>query len=474
MKKDITLQKERYSLAAFFEQGQEQKTKDFVREVEVSIPEVFVPFFAPASYKVAYGGRGSGKSWFFATYIILKAMESERRIVCTRMFQASIAQSVHKLLCDVIERLDFLDLFKITDTYISCKSTGSTIVFKGLAINPYEIKSFEGADICWVEEAQNVSREVWRILLPTIRKENAEILVSFNPDMLGDATYQDFVVYPKAKSIVIQANYHDNPYFTSRLREEMEHCKVHDFAEYEHVWCGMPRCFSDAQVFKNRFEIQDFNTPQGLKFYYGVDWGFAKDPSALIRCYILDNVLYVDRELYAVGVELDALPDFFRRMEGLEHIGKARASRNRYSLEAKSESHHNNIEYRNNFKDSSEVDSHESPMHTVEILADCSRPETIHFMRKRGFRIRAAKKWGGSVMDGVAILKGFDKIIIHPKCKHTAEEFRLYSYKVHKNTGEIFPALVDAHNHCIDAIRYALDNFIRGRRAMKITAQESI
>lgn len=443
MKKSIRFQANRQALSAFFEDDTKQQCPHSVHEIKVNVPKVFMPFFIPAPYKVAYGGRGSGKSWFFASYIILKAMESERRIVCTRMYQASIAQSVHKLLRDVIERLDLLELFKITDTYIACKSTGSTIVFKGLAINPYEIKSFEGADICWVEEAQNVSREVWRILLPTIRKDGAEILVSFNPDMQDDATYQDFVVHPKAKSIVIQANYHDNPYFTQRLRDEMEHCKAHDFAEYEHVWCGMPRTFSDAQVFKNRYEIQDFSTPKGIKFYYGADWGFAKDPSTLIRCYVLNNILYIDRELYGVGVELDALPDFFRRMEGLEYIGI--------------------IEHKH------EQDSYEnSKTSFVEILADSSRPETIHFMRKRGFRIRGAKKWGGSVMDGVAILKGFDKIVIHSCCKHTAEEFRLYSYKVDKITGEIFPVLTDAHNHCIDAIRYALDNFIRGRKAMKI------
>lgn len=409
-------------LQAFFE-GQNEEQKNLVHNVEITVPEVFLPFFGVAPYKVAYGGRGSGKSWFFATYIITQAMESEKRIVCTRMYQTSIAQSVHKLLCDVIKRLGLREDFRITDTYITCRSTGSTIVFKGLAINPDEIKSFEGADICWVEEAQNVSREIWRILLPTIRKEGAEVLISFNPDMHDDATYQDFVINPKPNSIVIKANYDANPYFTKRLRDEMEHCKSIDFAEYENIWLGEPRTFSEAQVFKGRYEVKDFETPEGVKFMFGADWGFARDPSTLIRCYTIGNVLYVDRELYKVGVELDALPDFYNEMEGLQKR---------------------------------------------DIFADSSRPETIHFMRKRGFRIRPAKKWGGSIMDGIAILKGFEKIIIHSRCVHTAKEFRLYSYQVNKSNGEIFPKLTDAHNHCIDAIRYALDKFIRGRHAMKI------
>ncbi len=416
--------KQKTNIGAFFEPStQADKSKSLVHDVNIIVPKVFLPFFDKASYKVAYGGRGSGKSWFFATYLITKVMESKKRVVCARMYQNSIAESVHQLLSDVIKRLDLLDLFRITDTYIACKSTGSAIVFKGLAINTSEIKSFEGADILWVEEAQNVSREVWRILLPTIRKEGAEILISFNPDMEDDATYQDFVINPKPKSIIVEANYDANPWFTGRLRDEMEHCKAIDYAEYEHVWLGKPRVFSDAQVFKNRYEIRRFDTPEGVKFLFGADWGFAKDPNVLIRCYTIGNVLYIDRERYGVGVELDALPDFYKDMEGIAH---------------------------------------------QEIFADSSRPETIRFMRKRGFWVRPAKKWGGSVMDGVAIIKGFDKIIIHEDCKHTAEEFRLYSYKVDKNTGQIFPILIDAHNHCIDAIRYALDKFIRGRKAMKI------
>lgn len=400
----------------------EKKAREKQRPVNIHIPKIFKEWLKPYRYKVSYGGRGAGKSWAYAVLLILKCLQKKVRILCCREYQTNINQSVYGLLKDTINRLGVEGYFKITNNKIICLLTGAVISFAGLHFNPNEIKSYEGVDICWVEEAQSVSKQSWDVLIPTIRKEGSEIWVSFNPDLETDETYQRFVVNKADNELLVKINYDQNPYFPEVLREEMEHCKKVDYEAYLNIWLGECRKYSDAQIFKDKFEVLDFETPKNVEFLFGADWGFARDPNTLIRCFIQDNNLYIDRELYAVGVELDQLPAFYRAMPNIEHS---------------------------------------------KILADNSRPETINFMKKKGFWIDGAKKWGGSVMDGVAILKGFDKIYIHERCKHTADEFRFYSYKVDRLSNEILPVIEDKFNHCIDAVRYALDGYIRGKRPMR-------
>lgn len=199
----------------------------------------------------------------------------------------------------------------------------------------------------------------------------------------------------------------------------MEWDKAHDYEGYLHIWEGYPRTISDAQVFKGRFSVESF--PDDLwqkadRLFYGADFGFARDPSTLVRCFIYERRLYVDYEAYACGVEIDELPQLYDSVPGARKW---------------------------------------------PIKADSARPETISYLRSRaGFQISPATKWQGSVEDGIAYLKGFDKIVIHPRCQHTADEFKLYSYKVDKVTNEVLPVIVDKHNHIIDAIRYSLDGYI--------------
>lgn len=399
-----------------------QRSDAAKHSADIFIPKIFEAWLKDCRYKVGYGGRGAGKSWSIAILLVLKSLQKKVRILCCREYQTNISQSVHRLLQDIIHKFNLAEFFNITKTEITCTLTGSQFLFKGLHHNPYEIKSLEGVDICWVEEGQSVSKQSWDILIPTIRKEGSEIWVSFNPDLETDETYKRFVVN-KADNVLLQKiNFDNNPYFPAVLRQEMEHCKRTDYEAYKNIWLGECRKYSDAQIFKDKFEVADFQTPNGIKFLFGADWGFAKDPNTLIRCFIQDNNLYIDKELYAVGVELDQLPEFYRAMPDLE--------RNK-------------------------------------IMADCSRPETIHFMKKKGFWIEGAKKWGGSVQDGISIMKGFDKIFIHPSCKHTADEFRFYSYKVDRLSNEVLPVIEDKFNHCIDAVRYALDDHIRNKKPMK-------
>lgn len=387
----------------------------------VEIPAAFKDLFSPFRYKVFYGGRASTKSWSFARTLIVKALEKKLRILCARELQVSISDSVHKLLADQINEMGLASRFNVQQKTIT-SINGSEFIFKGLRHNPHEIKSLEGVDICWVEEGQSVSKQSWDILIPTIRKKGSEIWISFNPDLETDETYKRFVLHRAGNMLLRRVNYDQNPWFPEVLRQEMEHCKRTDYEAYKNIWLGECRKYSDAQIFKDKYEVADFETPSGVKFLFGADWGFAQDPNTLIRCFIQGNVLYIDKELYATGVELDQLPAFYRAMPDLE--------RNK-------------------------------------IMADCSRPETIHFMKKKGFWIEGAKKWGGSVQDGIAIMKSFDKIVIHPSCRHTADEFRFYSYKVDRLSNEILPVIEDKFNHCIDAIRYALDSHIRNKSPMK-------
>ena len=215
--------------------------------------------FKKSRYKVLYGGRGGAKSWGIARALLIKGAKKPLRVLCAREYQTSIKESVHKLLCDQIEALGLLGFYEITQATIR-GANGTEFSFIGLKNNPTNIKSFEGVDICWVEEAQTVSRISWNILIPTIRKEGSEIWVSFNPELETDETYQRFVVKPPRDCISIKINYWDNPWFPETLRMEMEALKARDPQAYQQVWEGVCRQTIDGAIFANeimRAEAED-------------------------------------------------------------------------------------------------------------------------------------------------------------------------------------------------------------------------
>jgi phage terminase large subunit len=388
-------------------------------KINIELPEAFQFLFEGGyRYYVAYGGRGSAKSTSFCRRLIMLAATQPLRILCTRQFQNSIQDSVYRLLCDSIDAMGLSAYFDIGAQSITSKC-GSEFIFKGLARSITEIKSLEGIDICFVEEAQSVGDESWEILIPTIRKENSQIWISFNPDEWSDPTYQRFVVNPPPRSIVRKINYDQNPYFPSTLDEERRYMEQNDPESYENVWLGEPKKISQAVIFKSRVSVEEFETPANARLYYGGDFGYAEDPATLIRCFVKDKCLYIDHEAYGTGVELDDMPAFY---DGVPFSRR------------------------------------------WIIRADNSRPETISYLRRQGFRIEAAPKWPGSIEDGIAFLKGFQRIIIHPRCPHTQEEFtKGYRWKIDRLTREILPVPVDKNNHTVDAIRYALSPLIKQR-----------
>ena len=194
--------------------------------------------FKPSRYKVAYGGRGGAKSWGIARALLIKGAKDSLRILCAREFQTSIKDSVHKLLCDQIESLGLLGFYEITQNSIRGKN-GTEFSFVGLKNNVANIKSYEGVDICWVEEAQVVSKKSWDVLIPTIRKPNSEIWVSFNPQLESDETYRRFVTQPPPDCASVELNYHDNQFFPEVLEKERQHAqKTMQADEYAHIWEG--------------------------------------------------------------------------------------------------------------------------------------------------------------------------------------------------------------------------------------------
>lgn len=240
-------------------------------KVKVQFPDKLAHIFDPWRYKIMYGGRGSSKSWSVARALLLLAAQFPLRILCAREVQKSITESVHRLLCEQAVAMGLENHFVPLQHSIKGRN-GSEFLFAGLRSQDIsKVKSFEGADICWVEEAQTVSKRSWDVLIPTIRKPGSEIWITFNPELEDDDTYQRFVVNPPSRALVIKINWSDNPWFPEELRDEMEHLKRVDPNSYAHVWEG--ECWSDkGGFFKAEWFRYFTETPSFLRIYMASDF----------------------------------------------------------------------------------------------------------------------------------------------------------------------------------------------------------
>jgi phage terminase large subunit len=214
--------------------------------------------FDKARYKVYYGGRGAGKSHSAAKALLILGAKSQIRVLCAREYQTSIKDSVHKLLCDQIELMNLHGFYEITQSSIRGKN-GSEFAFVGLKNNVANVKSYEGVDYCWVEEAQTVSRHSWNTLIPTIRKEGSEIWITFNPELETDETYQRFVVRPPEQAVVQKINWSDNPWFPEVLALEKDSLKSRDPSAYQTVWEGLCRLTVDGAIFANEMQVAELD-----------------------------------------------------------------------------------------------------------------------------------------------------------------------------------------------------------------------
>lgn len=396
-------------------------------ELRIQTARVFLPLLEPARYKAAYGGRGSGKSRFFAGLLVEEQISEPIDAVCLREVQRSLEFSVKREIESAISSMNAGAYFEVQDRRILGKN-GSVTIFEGMQNHTADsIKSLARFKRAWVEEAHSLSQASLDILRPTIRDPDSQIWFSWNPGKATDAVDQFFRGdNPPKDARIVEANYTDNPWFPDVLREEMEHDKrARNPAKYAHIWLGQYQQAGDALVFTN-WKVEEFEPQDGVIFRYGADWGFSIDPSVLVRCYLVGRKLYVDHEAYQVGCEIDRLPDLFMTVPEAERW---------------------------------------------PITADSARPETIDYMRRHGFpRIAAAVKGAKSLEEGVAFLQGLE-VIVHPRCVHTIDELSTYAYKKDPDTGKPVPILEDKNNHVIDALRYACEG---ARRAAAVRVQVAV
>lgn len=393
-------------------------------ELTIQTPRWALPLLRPARFKGVWGGRASGKSHVMAENLVeAMVMDADLRAVCIREVQKSLKFSAKQLIEDKIERMGVGHLFDVQAIEIRRKGGSGVCIFQGMQDHTADsIKSLEGFRIAWVEEAQALSEKSLRLLRPTMRAPGAELWFSWNPDQPDDAI-DAFLrgPIPPENAIVVRANWQDNPWLPDEMRAEIAHDRKGDPETYAHVWLGEYNTRSDAQVFSGRYQVEEFTPGPGWDGpYFGADWGFAVDPTVLVKCWIApDGRVAIEKESGKVGLDIDRTGELWAR-----EIPDAQAQ---------------------------------------VIRSDSARPETISYLQRHGWpRVTGVDKWKGSVEDGVDWLRA-KGLLIHPQCERAAREARLYRYKTNKG-GDVLPVIEDAENHIIDAVRYALSPLIRHRR----------
>lgn len=414
--------------------------------LRLETPRALAPLLQRSRYKGAHGGRGSGKSHFFAGLLIKRALtKKELRTIYVQKIQRNLDQSVKRLLEDKIAAYNAGSYFRVLRSHIETPG-GGRISFEGMQDHTAQsIKSLEGYTVAWVEEAQQLSAESLKLLRPTIRAPGSELWFSWNPTEPTDPVDQllrgDEI--PEG-AIVGDVSWSDNPWFPPELEAERAYDAQRDPDTYAHVWEGQYRQRSDAIVFKN-WEIGEppVETDDDI-IRLGADWGFTVDPSVLVRCFTREEErrLYVTHEAYMVGCEVDHLPFLFGGVSDKELRELNRAAYKSLPAELR--------------------DARGVPEARFwPIKADSSDPQTISYMQRHGFEnMRPAKKGPGSVDRGVQRLQSYD-IVVHPRCRRAAIELAGYRFKIDPHTGEVLPVLADKDNHYVDGLRYATEG-LRG------------
>jgi len=408
-----------------------------IKELETEIPDKLIPFMQSRKmYQVLHGGRSSAKTRTALAKLLIRAAEkANQTILCTREFESSIQTSTYAELKQIIYEKELTHIFHIKHDRIECNN-GTQFIFKGLARDIMQIKSIPNIDICLVEEAETIKRELWEVLNPTLRKDGCELIILFNPREKQSSTYQMWLEenIPQEDILRIEINYDENPYNSALILKKIAHMKEHDYQRYEHIYLGKVLDISEDVIFKGRFKILDMQLERiGDRFFYqnkqlgmlyGMDFGFSVDPAALIElCFIDKNTIYIHNEIYKTGL----LPRNPKDSEN-NYVDRIRRDIGKYAL-------------------------HE------RWYADCSRPDSIAQLKQDGLRIEGAPKPKGSIESGIEYLLG-KNIVIHPRCTNMIFEAYNYKYKKDKNSGTILSEIVDAHNHGWDAVRYALCNQI--------------
>lgn len=392
--------------------------------VDAEFPIKLRSLFSPRRYKIAYGGRGGCKSWGFARALILLGTQKPLRVLCARELQKSIKDSVHRLLSDQINRLSLNHVYDVQQATIR-NNNGTEFFFEGLRHNAAQIKSYEGIDIAWVEEAVTVSKASWDFLIPTIRKPGSEIWVSFNPELEEDETYQRFVVHPPTDSFVARLSWRDNPWLSDELRQEMWDLKRRDPEAYETVWEGHCRQSVDGAVFAT--ELREAQTDGRLtKVDYDSDlplftiWDLGYSDAT--------SIWFIQRAPYEFRVV-----DFYQaNFEKPEHYAQVLSNKP--------------------YKYAGHYLPHDARKKTLD-SGGVSLQEQFRGMLKGSVRIVPDVGIPAGLAAARTVFPAcwFDA----EKCKDGLQYLRRYRYEVNADTGRISKnPLHDENSHAADAFRY--------------------
>lgn len=408
----------------------------------VEIPKITANFTQPARTRVFKGGRSSGKTRGLAKRSAIRVYQLAELgvsgvFLASREHLNSLDESSMEEIKQAIASEPFLaDYFDVGEKYIRTKNRRIDYAFAGLRHNLDSIKSKARIIGNWTDEGESVSEVAWRKLIGTLREGGegwlAENWISYNPESPEAPTHLRFIVNKADDCVVTEVNWRDNPFFPELSNKaRLEDLRLRPDT-YDHVWEGAFLTITEAQIFHGKFVVEDFTPDRTWDGpYQGGDFGFSQDPTAGVRCWIHDGCLWIEYEAGKTGLELDEL--------------------GRYMCD--------NIPG---------FDQHVT-------FWDSARPESIsHIKRPKKHaqderhplpRSMGVEKWQGSIEDGVAFIRSFEKVVIHPRCTQTAREFRLYSYKIDRLTQQITTVIVDAYNHYIDSIRYALSPIIKNQGA---------
>ncbi len=398
--------------------------------------DIFVPFYNNYVTKGGIINHNSTKSSFTAIQIILGIIDDPNaNALCLRKVGDTVRTSLYTTLLWAIDLLGVHDYFRstVSPAEIIYIPTGQKIIMKGLD-DPLKLKSIKAKrgyfKYLWFEEAGefNGMDEIRNVEQSVLRGGDKFVeFITYNPPNDPAAWVNKESAVAVAGRIVHESNYTQVPrdWLGERFIEKAEWLKQQDPIKYAHEYMGQAVGRAEQIIFYGKWEEKEFAThPMEQifenRFFYGCDWGFANDPTAVGRQYIVvengKRNLYIEYEAGGVGIEFEQLSQLFDSIPDIR---------------------------------------------TWKIYADSARPETISYMQRQGFRIEGAEKWKGSVEDGIEYMRSFDRIYIHPRCKKTIEEFMKYSYKVDRITQEILPVIVDDWNHYIDLIRYSLGDYIK-------------
>lgn len=375
-------------------------------EIPVEYQELFNDWWREAAI---YGGRNSLKSHTVARYLLIRARQGKTRIGCFREFQNSIADSSHQLLKDLIEKYKLTD-FKVTDNSIINTVTDSDFIFKGIWNKEQSIKSLEGIDIAWVEEAQTISQSSIEVLTPTIRKDGSQIIYTYNRLLDDDPVHQRLVIEGRPNTLIINVNYDiaiKNGMMAEVLRLEMEDDKEKRPNLYKHKWLGEPSS-SERKIYKGWNVVDDIPMEARLE-RYGVDFGYTNDPTAIVAVYYYNGSYILDEVMYQTGMLNRAISDIILNQE-------------RRAL----------------------------------VIADAAEPKSIDEIRGHGVTILAAKKGAGSVNQGIQYVQS-QVISVTRRSSNILREYKGYLWMMDKD-GTIINEPTDSNNHALDAVRYAFNS----------------